>query len=144
MQKSYSKSKLVRRSRVFRGSLGLWRPRLVFWTGALAIGVTSAALMRFTFSIWTFWTERSWALSRLYYQFYSFATKPDGLYPKSIRLIILTLLPFAFIGSVPARALLEGLTPREYIQIVVTLGSFFFINRHLWRKGLQRYQSASS
>lgn len=41
MQKSYSKSKLVRRSRVFRGSLGLWRPRLVFWTGALAIGVTS-------------------------------------------------------------------------------------------------------
>ncbi|MGO6949571.1 chloride channel protein [Rhizobium johnstonii] len=43
MPLSYRKSKLIRRSRLFRGSLKLWKPRLVFWTGALAIGVTSVA-----------------------------------------------------------------------------------------------------
>jgi H+/Cl- antiporter ClcA len=37
----YRKSKLIRRSRVFRGSFSLWKPRLVFWCGALAIGVIS-------------------------------------------------------------------------------------------------------
>jgi len=112
--------------------------------GWLLIGVLTAGLMRFTFSIWIFWTERSWALSRLYYQFFSFATKPDTLYPQAIRRVILTVLPFAFIGSVPTRALLNGLTSYEYLQIIGTLGAFFLINRTLWQKGLQRYQSASS
>lgn len=37
----YRQSKLLRRSRVFWGSFSLWRPRLVFWLGALAIGVIS-------------------------------------------------------------------------------------------------------
>ncbi len=112
--------------------------------GWLAIGVATAALMRFAFSIWIFWTERSWALSRLYYQFFSFATKPDSLYPKAIRTLILTILPFAFIGSVPTRALLHGLEPIEYAQIAITLGLFYLFNRTLWQKGLKRYQSASS
>src|SRR5882762_4228004 len=42
----YSKSKLVRRSRVFWGSFDLWKPRLVFWIGALAIGVASVAFAK--------------------------------------------------------------------------------------------------
>nr|WP_314092362.1 chloride channel protein [uncultured Shinella sp.] len=37
----YRKSKLLRRSRGVWGSFSLWRPRLVFWCGALAIGVIS-------------------------------------------------------------------------------------------------------
>jgi H+/Cl- antiporter ClcA len=46
MPEFYRKSKLVRRSRVFWGSFGLWKPRLVFWTGALAIGVVSVMFAR--------------------------------------------------------------------------------------------------
>jgi H+/Cl- antiporter ClcA len=46
MQSFYRKSKLVRRSRVFWGSFGLWKPRVVFWTGALAIGVVSVVFAR--------------------------------------------------------------------------------------------------
>lgn len=46
MQNFYRRSKLVRRSRVLWGSLGLWKPRLVFWTGALAIGVISVVFAR--------------------------------------------------------------------------------------------------
>lgn len=43
MPPSYRKSKLIRRSRLFRVSFKLWKPRMVFWSGALAIGVTSLA-----------------------------------------------------------------------------------------------------
>lgn len=46
MSPYYRKSKLLRRSRIFWGSLSLWRPRLVFWIGALAIGVISVAFAR--------------------------------------------------------------------------------------------------
>lgn len=114
---------------------------LPFW---LLVGLLSAILLRFAFSIWIFWTERSWALSRLYYQFFSFATKPDAIYPPAIRYLILTGLPFAFIGSVPARALLHGLEAIEYLTLAAVLATFLVANLWLWHRGLRRYQSASS
>jgi ABC-2 type transport system permease protein len=110
----------------------------------LAVGLTTAIVVRFAFSVWVFWTERAWAISRLYYQFFAFATKPDALYPKAIRYLILTGLPFAFIGSVPARALLKGLEYWEYGMIAVVLLAFVGLDTLLWRAGLRRYQSASS
>jgi ABC-2 type transport system permease protein len=114
---------------------------LPFW---LLVGVLSALLLRFAFSVWIFWTERSWALTRLYYQFFAFATKPDTLYPNVIRYLILTFLPFAFIGSIPARAVLHGLKLSEYALVFGVLIVFFLLDRTLWRLGLRRYQSASS
>ncbi len=124
------------------GFTGGWRWSLLL--GWLLIGLLTALLMRFAFSIWIFWTERSWALSRLYYQFFAFATKPDTIYPRSIRYLIMTALPFAFIGSVPARALLHGLEAKEYLQIFLVLGTLSIFNSYMWKQGLKRYQSASS
>lgn len=114
---------------------------LVFW---LLVGVSTQLVLRFAFSIWIFWTERSFALSRLYYQFFAFATKPDSLYPKTIRYLILTFLPFAFIGSIPTRALLHGLSIHEYVLTFAVIAGFFGVDAFLWRQGLKRYQSASS
>ena len=42
----FRRPKLFRRSRVILGSINLWRPRLVFWTGALAIGVISVGFAK--------------------------------------------------------------------------------------------------
>lgn len=124
------------------GFAGGWHWILVvFW---LAVGLTAAFMLRFAFSIWVFWTDRSWAISRLYFQFFSFATKPDPIYPKMIRYLILTALPFAFIGSIPARALLTGLSPFEYGLVATVLVGFGIFNSVMWRKGVARYQSASS
>jgi ABC-2 type transport system permease protein len=112
-----------------------------FW---LLLGMVTQVLVRFAFSIWVFWTERAFALSMLYYQFFQFATKPDSLYPKAIRYLILSALPFAFISSIPTRALLHGLTPGEYAWVAGVLGAFLLFNGIMWKKGLKRYQSASS
>jgi ABC-2 type transport system permease protein len=129
----------------YAGSAGFeggWRWLLVVsW---LLMGLISAILIRFAFSVWVFWTERSWAISRLYYQFFQIATKPDAIYPKLLRYLILTALPFAFIGSVPARALLHGLTGIEYLGLVIVLSAFAIFDIAFWRMGLKRYQSASS
>ncbi|MBI2711252.1 MAG: ABC-2 family transporter protein [Bdellovibrio sp.] len=124
------------------GFEGGWRWLLVFvW---LLVGLITALLLRFAFSVWVFWTDRSWALSRMYYQFFAFATKPDSIYPKTIRYLILTALPFAFIGSVPTRALLHGLSLQEYESLAAVLLIFLGLNAVLWKMGLRRYQSASS
>lgn len=110
----------------------------------LAIGVASAVLLRFAFAVWVFWTDRSWAITRLYFQFFGLATKPDGIFPVAIRYAIMTFLPFAFIGSVPTRALLFGLSAGESVAVATVLVGFYFFNLYFWRRGLRRYQSASS
>ncbi|WP_037094729.1 chloride channel protein [Rhizobium leguminosarum] len=46
MPVSYRKSRLLRRSRVLWGSFSLWRPRLIFWFGAVAIGLISVGFAR--------------------------------------------------------------------------------------------------
>lgn len=110
----------------------------------LAVGVVSAVLLRFAFAVWVFWTDRSWAITRLYFQFFGLATKPDAIFPVAIRYAIMTFLPFAFIGSVPTRALLFGLTLGESVAVATVLVGFYFFNVYFWRRGLRRYQSASS
>jgi ABC-2 type transport system permease protein len=111
------------------------------WMG---ISLATALALRFAFTVWVFWTDRSWAISRLYYQFFGFATKPDAIYPKAVRYTIMTILPFAFIGSVPARAMMEGLSLGETLLVFGVLVGFWFFNRFMWNRGLMRYQSASS
>lgn len=124
------------------GFAGGWHWLLVpFW---LAVGAAAALLICFAFAVWVFWTDRSWAMLRLYYQCFQMANKPDTFFPRGLRYLILTALPFALIGSVPARALLEGLRPWEYAAVAGSLLGFFLLNRTLWRAGLKRYQSASS
>ncbi len=124
------------------GFEGGWRWALLpLW---LLAGLTINALVRFLFSVVTFWTDRGWAVARLYFQMYQFATKPDTIYPKFIRYSILTFIPFAFIGSVPARALIHGLPWREAVALATALTGFFLLDQFLWRRGLKRYQSASS
>ncbi|UNK37292.1 chloride channel protein [Shinella sp. H4-D48] len=46
MSRYYSKSKLLRRGRAMWGSYQVWRMRLVFWLGALAIGAVSVGFAR--------------------------------------------------------------------------------------------------
>lgn len=83
-------------------------------------------------------------MTRLYYQFFSIATKPDTLYPLMMRYTLLTIMPFAFIGSVPARAVLHGLSLTEYVWVGGSLAGLLGLDYLLWRRGLRRYQSASS
>ena len=110
----------------------------------LLVAVAIQVLARFAFSVGVFWTERSWALVRLYYQLFTFASKPDSIFPKPLRYITMTILPFALIGSVPARSLLFGLNHLDWILIAAATVFFAVFDVVLWRMGLRKYQSASS
>jgi ABC-2 type transport system permease protein len=114
---------------------------VAFW---VFIGLLTQYLVRFFFVIWVFWIERGITVSRLYYQFYALANKPDGLYPQAIRYLIKSALPFAFMGSVPAEVLTGRGSNWNYLLVFGVLGAYGFAVALLWKKGLRRYQSASS
>lgn len=114
---------------------------VIFW---IIIGLATQFLMRFISVVCAFWLERGITVSMLYYQLYSLANKPSGLYPVSIRFVIKTALPFAFMGSIPALALMGKLPLQDYILVAVVLFAYASFARFLWSKGLKRYQSASS
>jgi H+/Cl- antiporter ClcA len=46
MPVTYKRMKMVRRSRVMWGSWRLWKPRAVFWLGAIAVGLISVAFAK--------------------------------------------------------------------------------------------------
>lgn len=114
---------------------------LVFW---IFVGLLAQYLLRFFFVIWVFWLERGIMVSRMYYQFYALANKPEALYPKAIRYVLKTALPFAFLGSVPAEVLMGRGSPSLYLLVFSVLAAYALILRTLWKRGLRRYQSASS
>ena len=114
---------------------------VVFW---IFIGLLTQFLMRFISVVCAFWLERGLTVSALYYQLYSLANKPSGLYPLSIRYLIKTALPFAFMGSIPAQSLMGKLPASDYFLVVVVLLIYAWFCAIFWKKGLKRYQSASS
>ena len=114
---------------------------VVFW---ILIGLLTQYLVRFFFVIWVFWIERGIMVSRLYYSFYALANKPEGLYPQALRALIKTALPFAFMGSIPAEVLTGRGSSWNYLLVFGVLGAYSAILILLWKKGLRRYQSASS
>jgi ABC-2 type transport system permease protein len=114
---------------------------VAFW---IFVGLITQYLMRFWFCIWSFWLDRGMTVSRLYYQFYTLANKPDGLYPNAVRFLIKTALPFAFLGSIPAKVLTHRGSGEDYILVFGVLVFYAGFVAFLWKRGLRRYQSASS
>ena len=114
---------------------------VIFW---IIIGLITQYVMRFAFCVWSFWLDRGLTVSRLYYQFYSLANKPDGLYPVAVRYLIKTALPFAFLGSIPAIVLTHRGNGSEYALVFGVLAFYVLFLRFIWKLGLRKYQSASS
>lgn len=124
----------------FTGGAFNWA-QLVFW---ILMGTVIQVAFRFFFVVWSFWLERGFSVSHFYYTFFQLGTKPEGFYPSPIRFLLKTLIPFGFIGSVPASFLLDRGKPSDFILLVAAATGYVLIDRFLWRRGLLRYQSASS
>lgn len=114
---------------------------VIFW---IFIGLYTQFVMRFVSVACVFWLERGITVSQLYYQLYSLANKPEGLYPLAVRYVIKTALPFALMGSIPAMALMGKLNLGDYLLVLVVLVAYTWFSISLWNRGLKRYQSASS
>lgn len=80
----------------------------------------------------------------VWHQLFRLATRPDILYPKYLRFVLLTLLPVGFFASVPSRILVEGVSAKFLLVGPIMAAALLFISSRAWIRVLKSYSSASS
>lgn len=113
---------------------------------AYAVAIVSGALsyyaMRFMFGTLVILLQDAGNVQFLWHQLFRLATRPDSLYPRALRYVLLSVVPVAFIASVPARALTEG--PVIALWTVPVTALLLWVSGLFWRMALRKYASASS
>jgi ABC-2 type transport system permease protein len=80
----------------------------------------------------------------LYSAFWQLGRYPVDIYHPIVRGLLIYLVPVAFVGSIPARALTRGADPALLaLGLAAALGAVL-LAQAAWRLGLRRYTSATS
>jgi ABC-2 type transport system permease protein len=83
-------------------------------------------------------------LQYLWYSLFRLGLRPDAIYSGFLRLILIFVVPFAMVASIPARILLEP-TQLWMIAWAILLPFILFnLLKKYWRYCLRQYSSASS
>ena len=84
------------------------------------------------------------ALAMVWFQFYRLATRPDVIYPRMFRYIVLTIVPMGFIASVPARLVVTEFSPWFAVSVAFVGVGAWWVSQKYWAFAMTRYSSASS
>lgn len=80
----------------------------------------------------------------IFHTVYQFGTRPDAIYSRSVRRILLFIVPLALIASVPSRALLGTLTPELAVWSVAASALLFGLSMLFFNWSLRHYSGASA
>lgn len=80
----------------------------------------------------------------LSYNLMKFGERPDRIYSGRLRLMLVSLVPFAIISSFPTRILVEGVDGAIVAHALGVSTAFFTFLLWAWKAALSRYSSASS
>jgi ABC-2 type transport system permease protein len=122
-------------------------PGLLQWLTYAALVVASLViyysfqLALMTTGIWLVRVDNLWVLGESVMQIARF---PLDIYSTGLQRFLTFFVPLAFLATVPARQLVEGLNPlMAGLGIVWALGAFW-LSRRFWRFAMRHYASASS
>ena len=101
-------------------------------------------LMHLAFLIPVFWTHSGRGFGDLYFKMHAFMEKPDRIFSGWLRRVLVTILPFSLMASLPAHALLEEWTWRLPLQVLGVTLLIWIAVVAFWKLGLKNYSSASS
>ena len=73
-----------------------------------------------------------------------YSRRPDSIYKEWFRKTLFSIFPMAMINSVPTRFLIFGLDAKLFLLQVIVTSFFLWITTVIWKRGLLRYESASS
>jgi len=91
-----------------------------------------------------FWFRNFSTGGWLSHEVMKFSMRPDSIYTGWLRKSLFTIVPMALITSVPTRILLYGPNPSYILGQFIVAMIFLSMTRLIWKKGVQRYESASS
>lgn len=127
--------------------IGLYpTPSMVIY-GALALvsGVMVIGAIFLALSTTAFWTARSRAVFWLFFRISDFRKYPYGIYFDSVKILLVTLVPIAFMSYFPT-AFILGRDEYRLLQLfALVAGPFFFLlSYQFWKFGLRHYSSTGS
>lgn len=109
----------------------------------LLAGVTLLYAALLAFSALVFWNPGflfTWVINDLF----QLARYPVGLYPGWLRLVLTWIIPVGLMTTIPAQALVGTLSPGMLALTLVFTAAAFLVATWLFRRGLEKYTSASS
>lgn len=137
---------------VLIGLFLLLYPQAAWWPSpmALLLGTIATCLafclrfiIQYTFSLFSFWTERANAIEQFWYLIYTFTSgmiAPLDVFPEAVRAVVLWT-PFPYLIYFPANLVVGRQTNvlQGFLAIALWGLIFLVINRWLWRRGLRQY-----
>ena len=110
----------------------------------LLLGTVLYYSIRMLSLIPVFWTISGRGMDMLIWQVSRFMERPDGIFSGWIRRILLSVIPFSVMASLPAHLILEGFSWGIILNIVLVTLAFLGILILSWNVALRAYSSASS
>lgn len=111
---------------------------------ALLLGFLIYYALRMLLLLPTFWTNTGRGLDLLFHQTTVLMERPDTIYRGMLRVLFVSVLPYALIASFPARIIIDGTAWGILLHLALVAGIFLVLLRWAWRRALANYSSASS
>jgi ABC-2 type transport system permease protein len=91
-----------------------------------------------------FWTESKRGLGDLFYAMSHLLERPDRIYQGITRKLLLFILPFAVMTSLPSQVFFGKAGVTSILHCLLATVIFFCLLLYVWKRGLKVYASASS
>ncbi len=126
--------------------LNLVRPEfLLYGVPVLASSVFTFGSVYLAVSSLGFWMARSRPLTWIVFRLSDFRRYPFSIYSRSVKIILVTLVPLAFASFFPATFFLDRFENGFYQYFSIAAGPVFYGLSYLfWKKGLSKYTSTGS
>lgn len=117
----------------------------IFFLVSIVAGSVIYTAVKLFFAAMAFWVKDSMPFLNTAYEVADFAKYPIEIYSKPIQLILLTILPFAFVAYIPATFfLVDANLLRTIGAECVVAALIWWFSYSLFRRGLTRYESAGN
>lgn len=107
-------------------------------------GLMTLYAIRFAFCSTAVVFTRSENLQYIFFQLYRLGMRPDSIYQPWLKTVVLTILPVAFVASVPATAVMEAPNLPLFLWVIGWSATLVYLSGKFWRFCLKHYSSASS
>ena len=134
---------LIRLTYVYHGN-SLLLFNYIFYIPSLIFGIFIFYSFEFMIASLVFWLRNFSYAGWLAGELVKYSRRPDSIYKQWFRKALFSFFPMAMICSVPSRILIFGIDIKLLIWQFLIASIFLWITTIIWKKGLTRYESASS
>ena len=126
----------------YKGSMGPFEVMLLMV--CLGMGTAIHYLVYLLVLLQVFWTQGGQGARNIHFNMMTFGERPHTIYPRVLRFVLISLLPYGVISSLPAQVFFGEQRWLGFLNILGVLIFLILLTRLVWPKAIRAYSSASS